>query len=310
MRLCDLHCDTLTELDNRGGNFAENDLQISLRRAAAFDSYVQVLAVWCDKELSDEASFERFCRIADSFLAWADGRSDFVLCRTGSEVNAAVCAGKRAAVLAVEDARLLCGHIELLDVLREKGVRFLTLQWAGETATGGAWNTHSGLTDFGRAVVKRCFEIGIVPDLSHASLEVTDEVLSMAEECGLPVVCTHSDSYALTPNGRNITDETYRRIAALGGIVGVCLCPGHLSDKNSASSDDAAAHMLRGLSIEPDAVALGCDFDGIGDDTPVDLPDVSALSLLYEKVRKAVGNELADKAFFGNVFRFLTTYLR
>ena len=97
---------------------------------------------------------------------------------------------------------------------------------------------------------------------------------------------------------------------ALGGIVGVCLCPGHLSGKNSASSDDAAAHMLRGLSIEPDAVALGCDFDGIGDDTPVDLPDVSALPLLHEKVREAVGDELADKAFFGNAFRFLTTYLR
>ena len=310
MRLCDLHCDTLTEIDKHGGDLAENGLQISLRRTAIFESYVQVLAVWCDKELSDEASFERFCRIADGFRAWAAGRDDAPLCETGDAIRSAVENGKRAAVLAVEDARLLAGRIERLDVLREKGVRLLTLQWAGETATGGAWNTHTGLTDFGRAVVGRCFDLGIVPDLSHASREVTDEVLLMAEARGLPVVCTHSDSYTLTPHGRNVTDETYRRIAALGGVVGVCLCPGHLSDKSSASSDDAAAHILRGLAIAPDAVALGCDFDGIGDDTPTDLPNVSALPLLYGKVRDAAGDALADKAFFGNAYRFLTTHLR
>ena len=311
MRLCDLHCDTLTEIDKRGGDFAKNGLQISLRLAAGYESYVQVAAIWSDKDLSGEESFDRFCRIADGFRLWAADRPDVSLCRTGKEIQNAVGSGKRAVVLAVEDARLLCGHIERLDILYEKGVRLLTLQWYGETEIGGGWDTHTGLTYFGRTVVRRCFELGIVPDLSHASPEVTDEVLRLAEARGVPVVCTHSNSFALRSHRRNITDETFARIAALGGVVGVSLCPSHLTDKESAASDDVARHLLRGISIAPDAIALGCDFDGIGDDMQTDLPDVSALPLVYEKLcEKGVSAEAADAVLFGNAFRFLTTHLR
>lgn len=54
MRLFDLHCDTLTEMRNRGCGIAANDLHISYEKSAAFSPYVQVAAVWSDSSLSDE----------------------------------------------------------------------------------------------------------------------------------------------------------------------------------------------------------------------------------------------------------------
>ena len=71
--------------------------------------------------------------------------------------------------LAVEGANLLGGDILRLDKLYSDGVRFLTLVWKGTSCIGGAWDTDEGLSSFGREVVKRCSELGIVVDLSHAS---------------------------------------------------------------------------------------------------------------------------------------------
>lgn len=67
MRLFDLHCDTLTEMRNRGCGIAANDLHISYEKSAAFSPYVQVAAVWSDSSLSDEECLQRFPQVLSHY---------------------------------------------------------------------------------------------------------------------------------------------------------------------------------------------------------------------------------------------------
>ena len=85
-------------------------------------------------------------------------------------------------------------RIENLKKLYDMGVRFLTLVWAGECSLGGAHDTDIGLTDFGYEVLNGCFELGIVPDVSHASDVMFWQVYEEAKRRGKPFVATHSNS--------------------------------------------------------------------------------------------------------------------
>ena len=218
LSLFDTHCDTAYELFHRGVHLDANEgCHISLDKAACYERYAQYYAVWSNRRLDDEACWQDFLKIAANFKAELARIPDqAVQVTNASELESAVKAGKHAAILAVEDARLTAGKIERLDELYARGVRYLTLLWGGDTCIGGSHNTENGLTDFGKAVAKRCFELGIVPDISHASEQSVDDLLPIAYACGKPFIATHSNSHALYPHTRNLRDRHFAAIKELG----------------------------------------------------------------------------------------------
>ena len=74
------------------------------------------------------------------------------------------------------------------------------------------------LTEFGRRVIARMNQRGIVLDTAHATDESAREFIraSMA-----PVVDSHTTSTALVPQSRGHDDGTLRMIADKGGVIGV-----------------------------------------------------------------------------------------
>ena len=292
----DLHCDTLTELESRRCGASDSSLHITPEKAAAFGRYIQVGAVWTDCRLTDEQAWERFDRVVDHYVSlYGVPQVMDVPEALGSD---------RAVILAVEGARLLAGDISRLDHLYERGVRILTLEWAGEDCIGGAWDTEAGLTAFGFEVVSRCFELGIVPDVSHASRKVTANVLTLARERGKAVIASHSDSYSVCPHERNLTDDEFREIASLGGVVGISMCPQHLAG-DTAALGDVIAHVRHYLKLGGEqTVVLGCDFDGI-ETTPEGIADISALPRLYDALTGEFGEAQAKRVFFDNAYDFL-----
>jgi len=308
MHYVDLHCDTLSLIYENQTSILKGNSHVTLEKAVPFDSYVQVAAIWSDKRFSDEECWNRFFHIRDYFEKEAASLENLAVCRHAEEIRKTVDEGKRAFIYAVEDARLLAGDEKRLDLLYDAGVRFLTLTWDGENCVGGARSSSMGLTPFGRTVTERALSLGIVPDLSHASTATAEDALSIAEHLGKPVVCTHSDAYRVCGADRNISDSIYKRIADLGGVTGICLYPPHLTGTETASVTDALSHIRHYLSLSPDAVALGCDFDGI-EVTPEDLPDISALPRLYDALSKEYSQDTAHAVFHGNAYRFLMNHL-
>ena len=107
----------------------------------------------------------------------------------------------------------------------------MTLLWGGETCIGGSHDTSTGLTEFGKQVVKRCFELGIVPDISHASINTAKSVADIADELGKPFIATHSNSRVVYDHERNLTPELFSRLVLSGGVVGISFCPKHICDE-------------------------------------------------------------------------------
>ncbi|MBQ9121705.1 MAG: membrane dipeptidase [Clostridia bacterium] len=299
--LFDLHCDMPTEAYGRSLSITDGSLMASAAKAQSLDRYVQIAAIWSDCRLSDEAAYERYLAVRDYFRAQLDANGFTFATHSDGLTD-----GIPNYILAVEDARLLAGDLSRLEGLYEDGVRFLTLTWSGESVIGGAFDTSAPLTDFGRCVVEECFRLGIVPDLSHASDAVIEEVLAMAEARRKPVVATHSNAYAVHPHPRNLKDRYFKRIVALGGIVGISFYPLHLCD-GICSTKDVLAHIRHYLNLGGEnCVCFGCDFDGI-EITPEGLSDLSSMSSLRDWLSEAgIAEKILDRLFYQNAYAFLT----
>jgi membrane dipeptidase len=186
--------------------------------------------------------------------------------------------------------------------LRACGVRILTLVWGGLCCMGGAHDTDEGLTDFGRQVVERCFDLGIVPDLSHASDKMFYETATMAKERGKAIIVSHSCSRAVCDHSRNLTDEMAKITADLGGIIGVNLVIPHLGDDTVGQ---VCRHITHFASVAgEDHVCLGCDLDGTAH-LPQGIKNVGDLTKIADGLRKNSHSEaFIEKVFYTNAQTF------
>ena len=304
MRLFDFHCDTPFALEKDRELLTDNRLHISLKKLEAYDSYGQIMAIFTQKSLPEEVAFGRFFVIRDDFYAKMTEKT--AICHTYADYEKAIGEGRHPFFLAVEGGGLLCNKLDRVATLYEHDVRFLTLVWRDADCIGGAFNTDVGLTDFGREVVKKCFELGITVDISHASDPMADEVLTMAEKVGKAVIATHSNSRAVFEHPRNLPDAFAKRIAKLGGTVGISLAPQHLAEEGCADIDAICDHMMHYLEIGlSDSLTFGCDLDGV-DALPRGIDNVSSLVSVADALRRrGVSEEQIEKICYKNAERFL-----
>lgn len=295
MKLIDLHCDTPYRLFAEKLAFDDNRLQVAAGRLFSYENMTQVFSFWSDKDLGDQEAYAAFWDVRRNFLDALDR------CRKPADFKY---------YFSVEDARMLCGDIERLELLHGAGVRFLTLMWHGSTLIGGACDTDDPLMPFGRQVVRRCFEIGVVPDVSHASRRVIEEVAELASVAQKPFVATHSNSYSIVPHRRNLTDWHFKLIKSSGGVIGISLAPRHLTSGDHCGIADVVAHIEHFYSIGgEDCLCLGCDFDGL-DATPAGLENLDMLPrLAAEMSRLGYSDEQIEKLFYKNAELFFKNYV-
>ena len=300
----DLHCDTATEIYLRGETLEQNSLSVSLQKSAEFDTYVQVMAIWTHNDLSDEDGWRRFHDVL-AYLkednAIKQGKAS--IASRGREI------GKNTSLLmALEDARILEQNLKRVEEIHESGIRILTPLWGGETCIGGSHDTAKGLTDFGKHAIKDAVSLGMIADISHASLRSADEICEISAEQGRPVIASHSNAYDVCPVSRNLRRNQIRDLLSLGGIIGLNFHRPFLSDQRQATREDVLKHTEYFLEQGcEDALCFGCDMDGAT--MPRDLPNLSAIPSLREYLARYYSENLLDKIFFENAYRFANRFL-
>jgi microsomal dipeptidase-like Zn-dependent dipeptidase len=161
--------------------------------------------------------------------------------------------------LGLEGVHALDGRVENLELLFASGFRMIGLTHFFDNEAGGSAHgiEKSGLTPFGKQVVRRVQELHMVLDLAHASPQVIDDALEIT---AAPVVVSHTGVRGTCDNRRNLSDDQARRIAATGGVMGIALfdtavCGPRVED---------TAHAIRYLAdlVGVEHAALGSDFDG------------------------------------------------
>ncbi len=291
MKLFDLHCDTLYETYHANENLQNNTrFHISLDKAKCYEKYCQIFAVWSDNKRTEDENYSDFFNIIEYNKKYLNPTEAFKY------------------YIAVEGGKLLNGDITRLNVLYESGVRFLTLVWNGICCIGGSHDNEEGLFEFGKNVVRRCFELGIVPDLSHSSVSGMYDTLEIAKEYNKPVIATHSNSYTLRNHKRNLPDDIFINITKSGGIIGISLCGLHLTESGACDINCITGHIDYFLSLTPLAaksICFGCDFDGISS-TPDGIENISDMYKIAEALaRNGYSDNLIKDIFYNNAESFI-----
>ncbi len=145
----------------------------------------------------------------------------------------------------------------------------------------------SGLTDAGKALVKRCDELGVLVDLSHMNADGFRDIAKISSK---PLVATHSNVHALSNSSRNLVDWQLDAIRDTGGIAGLNYAVPFLREDGRQTSDTPLTTMIRHLDymlerLGEGGVALGSDFDGAL--VPAEIGDVAGLPALVGAMRQA-----------------------
>lgn len=281
----DLHADLLWRSEEKGKRPWQRDERemLDLPRMAEHGPSLQVFTVYTPGDRQGPAATEYAERLLAIWAqALADGAGRLRWVRDASDL-AAVAPDTLSGLLSMEGASPLAGDLGLLDRFFDRGVRSLGLTHNPRNEAGDGCmvpdGERRGLTPFGRALVRRCAELGVLLDVAHLAPEGVADLLDEAARCASPppVVSTHTGAMAVTRHRRNLTDAQLRALAATGGLAGVTFYPPHVAREGRAPSiDDPVAHLEHMAEVMGwEHVAVGADLDGFdppglpgGADTP------------------------------------------
>ena len=239
---------------------------------------VQIFSIFCGPEQQQPYAFAN--REIDSVHEWANRAPNrMTIVRTPAELKQAIKDKRLATMIGVEGGHMIEDKIENLDALYVRGVRYMTLTWnnstswatsaADETApskspppAGGETSGDSvrtkGLTDFGRKIVQRMNELGMLIDISHNGEQTFWDVIKLTKK---PIIASHSSVWAFCPHRRNLKDDQIKAIAKNGGVIHLNFYAGFLD----STYEKKAAQLLAKHKPEIDSlVAQGTQPDYAG----------------------------------------------
>ena len=272
-----------------------------------------------------------------------ENRDKMRLALNADDIERITAAGRRAALISIENSWPLGEDLSLLTTFHRLGVRMAgpvhsrNNQFADSTTDTPRWN---GLSPLGRQWVAEMNRLGMVIDVSHSSDLAFDQMVELSR---VPVIASHSGPRAIFDHRRNLDDNRMRRLARSGGVMfmnTVFLVENDNSPERNALNDrqenwanlnpaerrqllrDVAAlnarrpyttadfdlfmrSMMHAISVMGvDHVGLGADWDGGGGVNGME--DISLLPRITARLRRE-GLSEADiaKILGGNLLRVM-----
>ena len=330
----DTHNDILMKAADKGIVFDKDLTGITHTDLARYKKGgldVQFFSVYCDGDMKNSYAYAN--REMDSLDALVARNPDkIVKAFNYNELLQTIKQHKIAAMFGVEGGHMIEDDLNKLEALFKRGARYLTVTHniAPSWATSAADETtnpnlqHKGLTDFGRQVIRRMNQLGMMIDVSHAGEQTFRDIINITTK---PIIASHSSVYSLVPSRRNLKDDQIKAIAKNGGVIQVNFHPGFIDSsfekkesdfikKHAAENDSllksgmgdfySMDYLLGKYKAEADAMRppllmlidhidyivklAGIDYAGLGSDfdginvTPQQLHDVST----YPVITKAL----------------------
>lgn len=148
--------------------------------------------------------------------------ANFALATEARDAAPIAAAGKRIVYMSIENAYPLGEDVTLLQTFYDMGVRvagfahFAHNQFADSSTDPSKKPRFGGLSPLGKLLLKDMNRLGVVPDASHSSDQVLDDLLALSTT---PVLLTHSGCKAVYDHPRNIDDAHLQALAAKGGVI-------------------------------------------------------------------------------------------
>lgn len=213
---------------------------------------------------------ETCIRMAGEIRAYVKAHpGDYTMALTVDAILDARRAGKLAVGLDVEGVFSIGDQLSLIDLYYDLGVRWMLMVYNRQNLAG--YGCHDeidhGLTAYGREVVRRMDQVGIIKCCSHTGYRTAMDVLTGTDR---PTIFSHSNPRALRDHPRNITDELIDACAATGGVICINGVGIFLGD-NDASAETFVKH------VHYVAQRVGAQHVGIGLDYTFDTSELDTM---------------------------------
>ena len=207
----------------------DHQVDVPKMKAGGLDAVFEIVftrQVERTKENREEArrrALEHFQTIHDGVRRCHD---DVELARTPEGLERIVGSGKLAVAIGIENGFPIGNDLALLETYHELGAAYVGLTHYGHNDLSDSSNPsdelgdeaseHGGLSELGRRVIAEMNRLAIMVDVSHMSREATLDAVRLSLA---PVIASHSSIFSITPNPRNMDDETLLALAARGGVI-------------------------------------------------------------------------------------------
>jgi membrane dipeptidase len=196
----------------------------------------------------------------------------------------------------------------------DAGVRIFGPAWRATRYAGG---THAPgpLTAAGRELMMEMERVGMILDSSHLAEQSFFEALDHFRG---PVIASHSNSRAIVPTDRQLSDEMILALLKRDAVIGTVLCNAFLQPdweekgkiKAQATLTDVVKHMKHVCDLAGDAlhVGIGSDLDGGfgAESIPAEFDTAADMPIIGKGLAAAdFSNEDVENVMGGNWARFL-----
>ena len=200
---------------------------------------VQFFSVWTgDKARNKEGFYKDALQEIDSLnRLLLRNPSKMLLATNYKEVKKGIRQEKLVSLIGVEGGHMIEDDITKLENLTRLGMKYMTLTWNNSTswATSAKDETENaltltkkGLTDFGKQVVQKMNELGVIVDLSHVGEQTFYDAIATTTK---PVILSHSSVWSICPVFRNVKDDQIKAVAKNGGVICINFYSGFISRK-------------------------------------------------------------------------------
>jgi membrane dipeptidase len=322
MKVCDMHCDTLYELnqlrlDNKEYSLKDNQLNISIDKMIKGDYLVQNFAVFTHLKQNKDVIKHVQDMIDTFYLEMERNKDSIQVAYNYEDIINNQKQNKMSALLTLEEGGVVNNDLSYLRNYYRLGVRMITLTWNFDNGIGhpnfknngyNEFDDVNGLTEFGIEYIQEMERLGMIIDVSHLSDAGFYDVLKYTKA---PFVASHSNARSVCPHARNMSDDMIIKLAKRGGVMGINYAADFLGENAQMSTvKDMVKHIqyikdLAGI----DCIGLGSDFDGISQN--LEMKDCSYLPMLEKALYEAsFTQEEVEKIFYKNVLRVYKEVLK
>ena len=186
--------------------------------------------------------------------------SDLIfLGRNFKDIEKAKLENKTAIFFGFQNCSPIEDDISLVEKIHSLGCRFMQLTYNNQSllATGCYEKIDSGVTNFGKEVIKEMNRVGVVIDMSHSAEKSTFDAIELSEK---PIAITHANPSFWHPAKRNKSNDLLKTLSQSGGVLGLSLYPHHLKDNSNCTLESFCEMVAKTAEImEAKNIGIGSD---------------------------------------------------
>lgn len=204
-------------------------------------------------------SVETHLRMIAALRAFlAQNVDKYLLVESATDIALAKESSRLGVFFDIEGMGAVADQPELVDLYYSLGVRWMLVAFnRNNAAGGGCHDDDSGLTEFGRRVIRRMNDCGMLLCCSHTGERTAFQAI---EASSSPVILSHSNSNEVYSHPRNVSDQLMRACAATGGVVGLNGLGIFLGD-NEATVERFMLHLRHAVdTVGFEHVGIGLDY--------------------------------------------------